>query len=166
MKTKETWKTVVGYEKYYEVSSLGKVRSNFNKGKTLVPNLCNKYYSVTLCGDKRKNMRVHRIVALAFIPNPENLPQINHINGNKLDNRYCNLEWTSPSNNIQHALKNNLFNPRKGESHNHSKLTIENVKEIRNSYKKVSQVSLSTKFNVSKTCINNIIKNKSWNHVN
>jgi hypothetical protein len=73
---------------------------------------------------------VHRLVAEAFIPNPENLLEVNHKNGNKADNNASNLEWTTRSANAQHAMDNGL-NPQKGLTHYAAKLNAEQVKEIR-----------------------------------
>lgn len=98
----EIWKNVVGYEGKFEVSNLGRIRGldritidkNGNKkrinGKLKNFGLCKGYYTVSL---NHKSYRVNRIVAEAFIPNPYNLPHVNHINENKLDNRVENLEW-------------------------------------------------------------------------
>ena len=110
---KEIWKIVTVNEDY-EVSNIGNVRSN--KGKTprvLKPfaygakkdeNTRGKYLSVTLMKNGiGKSYAVHRLVALAFIPNPDNLPQVNHINGVRNDNRVENLEWCDNSYNIWHS---------------------------------------------------------------
>lgn len=112
----EIWLPVVGYEGFYEVSSEGRVRSldrivkKWN-GERAVPTRLlslsensHGYLSITLCKDgKAETKTVHRIVAEAFIPNNNHYPQINHINGNKHDNRVENLEWCSASQNVQHA---------------------------------------------------------------
>lgn len=96
---KELWKSIVGYEGLYEVSNLGRVMSlNYNgTGRTQVMKPSNDkdgYLQVKLCKDgKIKRFFVHRLVAMAFIPNPNNLPQVNHINEMKDDNRVENLEW-------------------------------------------------------------------------
>lgn len=86
----EEWKDIIGFEGFYQVSNFGKVR-NCVTGKILKPGLQGKgYYSVTL---KRKGYKVHRLVAIAFIPNPNNLPIVNHKDENKLNNNADNLEW-------------------------------------------------------------------------
>jgi HNH endonuclease/NUMOD4 motif len=118
----EIWKKIEGYENY-EVSSLGRIRSigiNYvtdyknrrfgRKPKLLKFHFGPQYYRVCL-SKKGKQLKyaVHRLVAKAFIPNPENKPEVNHINGDKLDNRVENLEWVTRSENAVHAFKNGFF---------------------------------------------------------
>ena len=92
---KETWRDVPGLEGFYSVSSFGSVYS-IRSGKTLKQKNSSGYKRVCLsvCG-KRKDVLVHRLVALAFIDNPEKKPTVNHINENKCDNRVENLEWAT-----------------------------------------------------------------------
>lgn len=110
----ETWKPIEGYEDKYEVSTMGNVRSlNYrNTGKThiLKPVAAGKgYLMVGLCRNcTMKWEKVHRLVAKAFIPNPESKPQVNHINGIKTDNHIENLEWVTESENQKHAYKKGL----------------------------------------------------------
>ena len=117
---KEKWRPVVGYEGFYEVSSLGRVRSldriveysngarHLHQGQFLSPtkDKCG-YLVVHLYKDgKRTDKKVHRLVAQAFIPNPRNLPEVNHKNEVKNDNRVENLEWISHLDNNNYGTKN------------------------------------------------------------
>lgn len=111
--TNEIWKEVNLFGKVYCVSNTGFVKNKHNK--FLKPYLSSGGYPYIMVRENNKNhhIRVHRIVANAFIPNPENLPQVNHIDGNKLNNDVSNLEWTSCKKNIQHGFANGLYK-RKG----------------------------------------------------
>lgn len=126
MLSNEIWKPVVNFEGLYEVSNLGRIkalarRKNCNKGygiikEHIMKNSTNggEYYKVPLTNKEhiRKYYLVHRLVAQAFIPNPDNLPQVNHIDGQKLNNNLENLEWCTREYNVRHSYKIGL-NPSK-----------------------------------------------------
>lgn len=115
----EQWKQVKGFEGIYEVSNFGNVRSlhyrNWNIVKNLTPFINRDGYKrVCLCrSGKQLNMFVHRIVATAFIENPDNLPQINHLNEIKTDNRVENLAWCSAKENVNHGTRNERMSKAK-----------------------------------------------------
>ena len=116
--SKEIWRDVVGYEGLYQVSSMGRVKSlgrfidNLVRGhywqeeKILKPSKrINGYVGISLHKDgKAKNFNIHRLVAIAFIPNPNNLPQIDHINADKTNNNVNNLRWVTAKENINNPL--------------------------------------------------------------
>ena len=117
----EIWKSVVGYEGIYEVSTLGRIRRD---GRILKGNInSHGYISVGLCKHgKRKNVNVHRLVAQTFIPNPENKPWIDHKDTNRINNAVYNLKWCTYSENSRNPItleKNQVLN--NGGNHPKSK---------------------------------------------
>ena len=127
---KEVWKDIEGYDGLYQISSIGNVRSlNYNHIEGRVKNLRlvydkNKYLIVCLSNKNRhKNYKVHRLVAEAFMPNPENNPEVNHKDGNKQNNTVGNLEWVTSKENQIHAYKTGLQKSKYGEDH-HSSILI------------------------------------------
>ena len=116
----ENWKDIKGYEGFYQVSNLGNVKSlardiyyqngivHRTKEKILVPGLNNKGYQYVNLYKKGKvkSMLIHRLVAMAFLPNPENKPMVNHKDENPLNNCVDNLEWCTASFNINYGTRN------------------------------------------------------------
>lgn len=172
----EIWKDIINYDSCYQISSLGNVKSlkrlSKNQFKTFILNekiLKNGkgsggYLYINLYKNSTaKNIMIHRLVALAFIPNIENKPQVNHKNGIKTDNRVENLEWCTNSENMKHAYINNLNIPIKGEDNVNSKLKNEDILEIRSG--KLTRKELRIKYNVGQTTIHNIISYKKWKNI-
>ena len=132
----EVWKDIQGYEDKYQISSYGRVRSKertVDRGKygllkvhakdITLRQKENGYFIVGLYShNKEKNAYVHRLVAQAFIPNPNNLPTVNHKDGNKKHNFVSNLEWASYSDNNQHAYNHGLTHSNKNNSHMSKKI--------------------------------------------
>ena len=108
----EVWKKIRNHDRY-EVSSYGRVRNSYT-GKLLKPGVHKQgYLLVWLCENGTRYAKsVHRLVAEAFIQNPNNKPQVNHKNGDKTDNNVKNLEWVTGSENTIHAYRTSLFNGR------------------------------------------------------
>ena len=148
----EVWKPIDGYKNIYEVSNLGNVRNldridfagRHLKGKLFSTNAkCGDYVTVRLTQmGITQTHRIHRLVAEAFIPNPNNLPEVNHIDGNKQNNRVENLEWCTCSENNKHAYKMNLHKPKR-------KLQDVEISEILKSKGKVSCTKLAKIYGVS-----------------
>lgn len=150
-----------------EVSNLGNIKS---RGKILKGDISNKGYKRVHVSNNGQNYKLyhHQLVAQTFIPNPENKPCVNHIDGNKLNNKVDNLEWCTHSENLKHAYAIGLRSS-KGESNTQAKLTEDDVRYIRKIYKKHDKLNntykLAKKYNVSPKCIMNIVNYKTWKHV-
>jgi hypothetical protein len=143
----------------YWIYSDGRIWSDRANGRFLVKTITFRgYVRYTLCKNgKQKAIVAHRLVAEAFIPNPENKPQVNHINGNKLDNRVENLEWNTAKENMRHAIAAGLIDNTKERS-KVSKLTEKKALEIVELIKKgeLSSEQISKMYNVSRHTIGNI----------
>ncbi len=150
----------------YFVSESGGI---FRDGKELSTSLTNKGYKThrATINKERKHISIHRAVALLYVPNPNNLPQVNHIDGDKLNNHYTNLEWVTNKQNRTHAMENGLH--RVGVDVPNCKLTEDDVKYIRENYipkhPEYGGVALSKKFNVGSAQISRIANNKRWKHL-
>ena len=109
VKVEDRWAEVRGSDGRYMVSNIGRVKSfaRNKAGRIMTPFTSHKGYLYVelFIGGKSRKEAIHRLVAAAFIENPENKPQVNHISGNKLDNAHINLEWATQSENQAHACK-------------------------------------------------------------
>jgi len=169
---KEIFKPIKDFPNY-EISNLGNVKSlgnsKWRKEKIMKSSVWNKGYKMLiLCKNgKEKAMQVHRLIATAFIPNPLNKPQVNHIDGNKINNSVSNLEWVTARENTQHAFRLGLMAVPKGESVYCAKLNNEQVLEIRELYKtgKYTQNKLGEMYSVVRQCIGDITTRKTWKHI-
>ncbi len=179
----ERWKAVAGcgvsVANRYEVSDQGRVRrsvtapksSRIKRGKIMKPSVSNGGYSrVTMYdGSGRHYSRlVHRLTLLAFngVGYSEEKRECNHISGDKNDNRVENLEWCSPKENTEHAVAIGLRTDMKGDRNGNSKLTIDEVVEIRSLCAEgVMQKVVAEKFNIRCGHVSNIVSRRAWSHV-
>ena len=165
----EYWNDIEGYPNY-AVSNLGRVRSK-KTGKLLKSYQTKGYLRVSLYNDAgRKCKLVHRLVAEAFIPNPQNKSDVNHINGCKTDANACNLEWATASENMSHAHSNRLrpvLNTQ-GEKNGFAKLTEAQVIEIKQLLAdgKSTQKTIGSQFNISKSTVKDIKSGRRWSYLN
>ena len=175
---KEIWKDIIGYEGLYQVSDLGNIKSlsriKFVNGKypIITKDKILKFKTdkdgYELVGLYKNGVeskkRVHRLVAVAFIPNPKNKPDVNHKNGIKKDNRASELEWCTKKENTNHAILLGLMNVN-GEKNGQSKLKDNDINEIKLLSTKFKSSKLAIMYGVSKQSIENIINGKSWKHL-
>lgn len=174
---REQWKEHPEFPAY-EGSTKGRVRSwkTNGWGRRMTPRIMRPairgkrklypYLSFDLyVGGKARGVFVHRFIAECFIPNPENKPQINHQNGNKLDNRIENLEWVTNSENQKHAFATGAQDKR-GEKHHLAKLTDATVQAIRAESKDgMAQDFLAEKYGVTQPNVSMILSGEHWGHL-
>lgn len=164
----EIWKDIPGYNGQYKVSNLGRVKSLKGKVENILKPYLNKdgygvlgLFSMPMV---QKKHYIHRVVAESFIPNAHNKKEVNHKSGDKMDNRVVNLEWVTKAENLKHAHRTGLINI-KGEGHGRSKLTKQNIAEIRSRLKNGStQSSLAKEFGVKQPLISKIKLGILWSH--
>ena len=173
----EEWRDIPGYEGAYMVSSYGRIKAlarfdgRGHKKKEHILKCdyvgTHGYHIVNLrhCGNERLAVPIHRIVAEVFISNPDNLPVVNHKDGNKLNNTVDNLEWVTQSENVRHAVKNKLmknhYYARTGEKcpyHKFSDKEVESIREMRRNGAKMTDIM--KKFNISKSHAYKIVNNR------
>lgn len=171
----EIWKPIKGFEGFYQVSDKGNVRSlggwcgnSKHKERILSKSLTHDGYEKVRLNRKGKDItaRVHRLVAEAFIENPLHKETVNHIDGNKQNNCVENLEWCDRKEQMQHAYNLGLKKAAKGSCNCNSKLTDEDVEEIRRLYvrgsRKYGTVALGKKYGVTNRVIGLVVKRKSY----
>ena len=177
---KEEWKKVSGFEEFYEVSNLGRFRSlpkvvngrwgdTRYKGKLITPTKHSHGYGVlSLVGEDGKvSVRAHKYVAIAFCDNPEGKPCVNHIDGDKMNNRADNLEWVTHSENTIHAYKTGLMSGKSGSQSHNSKLNDGDVKNIRRlvTGAHFRRDLLAKYYGVSRSTVSDTINRRTWKHI-
>jgi hypothetical protein len=163
----EEWKGISGYIGLYQVSSNGEVFSmSINRNMSIQTDL-NGYLYIRLYNKlKSKSFKIHRLVAFHFIQNEQNLPWVNHIDGNKSNNCVNNLEWCTQSENEKHAHRIGLKN-HKGENHPCSKFSDNLIREIRRLFddEKLSQREIGRRTKMDFRTIHKIVHRQRWGHI-
>jgi intein/homing endonuclease len=171
----EIWKFISSLDNKYEVSNLGRVRSAHGRNKGKILKLYRKYplnitydFVELYPNKKRVIKRVHRLVAEAFCENLENYPIVMHLDNNIRNNKADNLQWGTLKMNSQQMINEGRGNKSRGSSHYLSKLTEDQVIEIRTKYipRKYTLQQLAKEYNVSFSLIGHVVKNRNWTHVN
>lgn len=169
---REVFEDLKGYEDSYQISDSGRIftkrrliGNQIYYGKELVPQLTEDgYLKVTLSKNcKCKRFYLHRLVALQFIENPDNLPQINHKDGNKLNNEVSNLEWCTKETNQNHAVRTGLI--QRGADRPSAKLTENQVLEIYKLKGVLKAQDIADKYGVSKNTICCILRGSKWSYL-
>mgnify|MGYP003656788547 FL=1 len=176
---KEIWKEIEGFEGNYKVSNLGRVKSltrtvwngkvyHVLEGKILKSCLHGQYLGVSLRKEGKTYKRYcHRLMCVAFIENPENKQVCNHVDGDKLNNKLDNLEWSTHSDNNYHAYRTGLSHS--GEKHYLAKLTNKDVRDIREGYLSNNRrgfiAETARKYCVTFMAISNIVNYRTWKNL-
>ena len=168
----EIWRDIVGYEGRYQVSNYGRAKS-FCSGKARILKPIRRADGYVNIGLHKKGETPHRaihiLVAQAFIPNPDNKPFVNHIDGDKTDNRVENLEWCTPSENVIHVHKMRLIHVSKGTKHYKAQLTPDEVRYIREHHvpynHEFGATALGKKFNVHPQVVLDVVNRKTYRDV-
>lgn len=182
MQEQEIWKDCIGYEGIYQISNYGRVKSvaryvyvnhgtdNYRKLREVImqPSIINgKYWHVIFkVNGNIKHKTVHRLVAQHFIPNPDNLPVINHLDNNGFNNHVSNLEWTTVKGNTQHAIAIGALK-LKGEDNPMAKYDKALVLKIREMYDvdKIRICNIARQLDLPTKYIDLIVHRKRWKHV-
>lgn len=162
----ERWEHVLGFPRYM-VSDCGRVFSAVRACRILSPSKTPQgypYVSLMLDGKAHK-LTIHKLVAVAFVQNPDGMPIVNHIDGNKSNSHYLNLEWCTYADNNNHARDNRLVK-NFGEDHYAAKLTDADIKEIRGLLADgIYHKDIAAKFGVNRQQITKIANGQAWRRV-
>ncbi|MBQ7454449.1 MAG: NUMOD4 motif-containing HNH endonuclease [Selenomonadaceae bacterium] len=165
----EIWCDIKNSAGLYQISNFGRVKSLwYGRERILQPsvNSAGYLYLVLCVNGKHIDCNVHVLVAQAFVPNPDNLPTVNHKDADRLNNCAWNLEWTTPRENVRHAARMGLLNIHKGADNPCSKLTVEDVEYIRRVYvshhPEFGGRALARKFGVVPKTIYDILSGKTY----
>lgn len=169
---REVFEDLKGYEDSYQISDSGRIftkrrliGNQIHYGKELVPQLTQDgYLKVTLSKNGEcKKFYLHRLVATQFLDNSMNLPQVNHKDGNKLNNNIANLEWCTKQENQNHAVRNNLM--QHGQDRPSARLTEDQVLEIYKLKGILTGQAIADIYGVSKNTINCILRGSKWKYL-
>lgn len=165
---KHEMKEIPGYQGRYWVSEHGRVWSAYSM-KFLTPvEHRDGYLKVRLClRGVETECLIHRLVAVAFVPNPDGKPEVNHLDADKKNNTADNLEWATRSENMKHAAAAGVLAPvdNRGEKNGQAKLTTDQVLQIRAMRGAQTQTHLAEVFGVSRRTIGMIFSGARWPHV-
>lgn len=174
--TEEVWKDIEGYEGAYQISNFGRVKAlarpipGAYKNREFIKKTTHDTYGYSIVGlsinGKSNTYTVHRLVAKAFVPNPNGLKEVNHKDENKDNNRADNLEWCTTQYNLTYGHR---LDCARGENNSKHKLTEDQVREIRRIYikgdRKFGQSALGKRYGVQHQTIGFIVRKKSWKHI-
>jgi len=176
----EKWSEIDGSNGHYEVSNLGRVRSIKRIGNSrwytertfpsvvLKPQTQREGYQFVLIRVSGKSAKkyIHREVAKQFIPNPSSLPQVNHIDGNKLNNAASNLEWCTAKENCRHAIASGLYVSARGERISSAKLKEADIIKIRAlASEGMMHKDIAAIFAVGRKAVTKIVNRQRWAHI-
>lgn len=172
----EEWRDVIGYEGYYQVSNIGRIRRvkqyrNTFFGRIIKPSLKKKgraYYKyVTLSKDNIvKTLAIHRMEAIAFLGIPiESKNVTRHLDGNSLNNIISNLEWGTMSENTKDSIRHGTFVDNTGSKHGMSRLTESMISVIRRMSKTMIRRVIADYFGVGVSTIDDVVNGRTWKHV-
>ena len=176
---REEWRPINGYRHSYEISSFGRIRSLDRRGNNFLTKGFNLYKGKIMSGSldkegykrvhfitndgKDRQLSIHRLVALAFISNPQNKECVNHLDCDITNNKVENLEWCTNKENVDY--RNKLGRQARGTKMNTCKLSEKDILEIRKIGNLIPYWKIGKKFGISKTYVGRIIRRQNWKHI-